>query len=197
MGCDIHGVVEVRTHDRWRQVANVGGYVGRSYDTFGALFGVRNSSRFNPLFDNRGFPEDRSIGLKKEIEDWGGEDNIGAIEFHSPSHFTVSELGDVDWDVEADGRDSRYTVLDEDKEPTGTKFGWSRGWDEVIQGESERLADGEAVEHPDGGMYLKRLKMTRRRALSGAWEWFLFDLLGTHADKYGDENVRVVVWFDN
>lgn len=197
MGCDVHGMIEVRTHDRWRDSGKLGGLVGRSYDTFGMLWGVRNSVRFNPAFEKRGFPDDRSIGLKKRIDEWGGEEHIGAIDFHSPSYATVEELRNVDWDERAEGRDTRYTVLDENKEPTGHKFGWSSGWEDIINANQEALENGEAIPDESGDKYVKRMKLTRKRALSGAWEWFIFDLLETYADRFGPENTRVVVWFDN
>lgn len=161
------------------------------------LWGVRNNVAFNPAFPKRGFPEERSRGLKDKIDDWGGEENLGAIEFHSASYATVAELRALDWDEKAEARDRRYTVLDENKEPTGTKFGWAKGWSDIINENEERLANGEAVPNDDGSHYIKRMKLTRRRALSGSWEWFIFDLLDTYAEKYGEENVRLVVWFDN
>jgi hypothetical protein len=197
MGCDIHGVVEVNSHDRWKGAATLYPHVGRSYDTFGMLWGVRNNAAFNAAFPKRGFPEERSRQLKGKIEDWGGEEHVGAIDFHSPSYATYSELMALDWDVEAEGRDSRYTVLDENKDPTGTKFGWAKGWSDIIEENKDALLNGEAIPNDDGTHYIKQMKLTRRRALSGAWEWFIFDLLGTYAEKYGGENVRLVVWFDN
>jgi len=197
MGCDIHGVIEVRSHDRWKCAGTLYPHVGRSYDTFGMLWGVRNNAAFNGAFPNRGFPEERSRKLKDKIEDWGGEEHVGAIDFHSPSYATVEELHALDWSVEAEGRDSRYTVLDENKEPTGTKFGWARGWSDVIEENKDDLSNGEAVPNDDGSLYIKQIKLTRRRALSGAWEWFIFDLLDSYAEHYGEKNTRLVVWFDN
>lgn len=197
MRCDIHGVVEVNSHDRWSGAATLSPHVGRSYHTFGMLWGVRNNAAFDPAFPKRGFPEDRSRELKDRIEDWGGEEEIGQIHFHSPSYATVAELHDLDWDEEAEGRDKRYTVLDENKDSTGTKFGWAQGWSEIISENKDALQHGEAIPNEDESMYIKQMKLTRRRALSGAWDWFIFDLLDTYAGKYGEENVRLTVWFDN
>jgi len=197
MGCDIHGVIEINSHDRWKTAGTLYPHVGRSYDTFGMLWGVRNNVAFDPAFPSRGFPDERSRELREKIESWGGEENIGAIDFHHPTYATVEELRALDWDEKAEGRDSRYTVLDENKEPTGTKFGWAAGWGDIIQENKEALSNGEAVPDESGELYLKRMKLTRHRALSGAWEWFIFDLLESYADHYGAENVRLVVWFDN
>ena len=197
MGCDIHGVIEVKSHDRWKDAGTLYPHVGRSYDTFGMLWGVRNNAAFKPAFPKRGFPNEKSRGLSDKIESWGGEENVGAIEFHSPSYATVEELWGLDWDERAEGRDTRYSVLDENKEPTGTKFGWAAGWSDIINENEEALRRGEAIPHNNASKYIKRMKLTRRRALSGAWEWFIFDLLDSYAERYGEENTRLVVWFDN
>ncbi len=197
MGCDIHGRIEVRNHDHWYTACDLLPLVGRSYDAFGMLFGVRNNVAFDPAFPKRGFPEHISRGVEDAVERWGGMENLGAIEFHSASYATLYELQRLDWSEEAAGRDLRYTVLDEDKEPTGTKFGWSSGWADIINSNDEALADGEAVPNEDESKYIKRMKLTRRWSLSGAWEWVIFDLLELLGDRFGAENVRMVVWFDN
>jgi len=198
MGCDIHGAIETRPHgSNWYQTGSLVGLVGRSYDTFGMLWGVRNSAAFAPSFDNRGFPDNLSRRVRKRIDEWGGMDNLGNIDFHSASYATVEELQNVDWSEQAEGRDSRYSVLDENKEPTGTKFGWAAGWAEIINEHEEELANGKAIPNESGEHYIKRMKLTRRRALSGSWDWLIFELLETYADKFGPENVRLVVWFDN
>jgi hypothetical protein len=197
MGCDIHGCIEIQKHDRWRYSTDIGAHVGRSYDTFGVLFGARNSIQANPLFGGRGLPEDVSWQLNDEIDEWGGRENVGAIEFHHPTHCTYDEIEAVEWDQEVDGRDTRYTVLDENKEPTGTKFGWASGWSDIIENNKDALAAGEAIPNEDETYYVTRAKETRKSYLSGAWEWFLFDFMDGIANQYGSENVRLTVWFDN
>jgi len=197
MGCDIHGVIEVQSHGRWKSAGTLYPHVGRAYDTFGMLWGVRNDVAFRPAFPDRGFPDERSRQLRNKIESWGGEGHIGSIDFHNPSYATVEELHNIEWDETADGRDKRYTVLDENKDPTGTKFGWAEGWSDVTQEHEEELANGEAIPNEDESLYIKRMKLTRKRALSGAWEWFIFELLDSYANRYGAENTRLVVWFDN
>lgn len=198
MGCDIHGQVEVREHEdaSWWGTAQLLGVVGRDYDTFGCLFGVRGTHWTNSAFGKRGLPDGLAINTRRRLREGDGLEGE-SVACHSRSYFTVSELRDVDWSETAANRDWRYSVLDEDLEPTGHKFGWSSGWAEIINENEEALAEGEAVPNEDGTRYVKRIRNTRREALSGAWEWFLFDLLETYADRFGAENVRVVVWFDN
>jgi len=206
MGCDIHGAVEgLGAHERWRYVADVGSLVGRSYDTFGSLWGVRNYSQFDPAFPDRGFPDEMSLTLKHEIRSWVPEDadfrsELDRIDFHSASWATIDELHGIDWAEESDELDSRISILDENKEPTGTKaggFGKASGWYDVLKQDDnrERLDNGEPIPNEDGTRYIQRRKQTRREALSGSWEWVIFDLMPICAERF--EDVRMTVWFDN
>jgi hypothetical protein len=207
MGCDIHGVFEAHNPDadRWRYLGRLWPHVGRCYDTFGSLFGVRNMAQFEPLFADRGLPDTRGWkfdSIIKEYEDPDYHDGslIGTVDFHSPTWVMLPELMDVDWDEEADAPDRRYSVLDENKEPTGSKSAWSSGHTQLYQQHEEELAAGEAVpfETSDGEQrYLQRRVQTRREALSGAWEWVIFDLMPLFGERYGEENIRLTVWFDN
>lgn len=205
MGTDIHGHVEIRRFDRWHAQNNLLGLVGRSYDTFSLLFGVRGHVPFDPIAADRGLPDDLSRRVEERIDTeyrnhYTGKNLVGTVDFHSPSWVTYEELLNVDWGVKADGRDARFSVLDEDKEPTGTKFAWGSGHKELIEENRERLDNGEAVEFETTGgetRYLQRTRPTRREALSPAWEWLIFDLLDSYAERVDPEDIRLVVWFDN
>jgi len=205
MGCDIHGVFEAYRpdpSDRYMHLAPLGGIVGRSYDTFGSLFGVRNSAQFEPAFPGRGLPTERSWRLNRELKKWGvdPDDATERVDFHSPTWVMLSELLELDWDEKADAPDTRYSVLDEDKEPTGMKSAWSRGHQQLYEEHEKELAAGEAVPFENGSgeqRYLQRRVMTRRESLSGAWEWVIFDLMPLYGERYGEENIRLTVWFDN
>lgn len=198
MGCDIHGYVEVDIRHNeddeqwWNPAGNLFPFVGRSYDSFGCLFGVRNYSNLEPIAPDRGIPSDASSTVTDDYESWG-------VDAHSASHVTHEELQDVDWSEEAVEPDSRYSVLDENKEPTGTKFalGPGSGWTEIVEENREAIDAGEPVPGPDGETYLQRRTQTREEALSGSWDWLLNEYMGTLADRFGGENVRMVVWFDN
>lgn len=214
MGCDIHGAFEnIRSGHTWH-LCRLSGFVGRDYRAFGSLFGVRNHAQFEPLFADRGFPTDMSWRLLDEVESWGADREnpnaeLGRIDFHSASWLTLDELDGVNWDEEADAPDSHYTLLDENHEPLGG-FGWSSAFEEFIEEHQTVLATGEKVRLPDdhdegpGRMlrdddakFIQRRVWTRREAMGGAWQWLLFEFAPLLADRYGAENVRLTVWFDN
>lgn len=200
MGCDIHGYVEVdKRHNRdgdpwWKAAGNLFPFVGRSYDSFGCLFGVRNYSRFDPIAPKRGIPDDAGRTVTEDYESWGSD-------AHSASYITYSEIKAIDRSETAKDRDGRYSILDENKEPTGTKFslvsGGASGWNEIVSENQDKIDAGEPVPNKSGERYIQRRKQTRGEALSGAWDWFLTDYCGLLADRFGDDAVRVVVWFDN
>lgn len=206
MGCDIHGTIEGRHahRDWWDYVVDIGGIVGRNYDLFGNLFGVRNMAGFEPAFPDRGIPEDISWRLDRELKKWGGEEyrTEERVDFHSSSYVWLEELIALDWDEEAEQLDSRVSVLNSDKEPTGVKFALSPyagagGWTEIAQENEGALARGEAVPNEQGNRYIQRQRLTRRDTLSGPWEWIIFDLMPAVGRRYGYENVRLMVYFDN
>lgn len=201
MGCDIHGTVELHRYDKWRGVTDIVWLVGRSYDSFGCLFGVRNSAGFAPLFDDRGFPDDASRRVDERFDEFGGKETYGSIGFHSATHCTLAEINSVDWDERAESRDRRLTVVDEDGEQQ-IKASYMRGvHEELTDDELARAKDGERV--PVGGSdgeqhYAVHRMMRRKDALSGAWEWLLFEYLPVLAQRVESESdVRLTVWFDN
>jgi hypothetical protein len=67
--------------------------------------------------------------------------------------------------------------------------------------ELERAKDGERVQLSDTdgeSRYAVHKQLTREEALSGAWEWFLFDYLDVLEQRVEDAtDVRLTVWFDN
>lgn len=198
MGCDIHGRVEV---DHWSKFDDEGDswwcvashlhpFVGRRYDAFGCLFGVRNNAGFEPIAADRGIPGDAARKTREAYESWGRD-------AHSASYFTYAELQNIDWSKPAKQLDGRYSVLDENKEPTGTKFGFASGWADVISENREAIDAGEAVPNEAGDKYIQRRRLTREDAIAGDWDWFLNEHLGHLAERFGEGAVRVVVWFDN
>lgn len=197
MGCDIHGHVEIdmsHSDDRtwWESAGRLMPFVGRSYDSFGLLFGVRNYANVEPLFANRGFPDAMGAITNDHYDGWEPD-------AHSESYFTAEEILDVDWSVESDALDSRYSILDEDLEPTGSKFslGPASGWVDIVEENKRAIESGEPVPNEDGTRYIQRRRLTRQEALSGGWDWFIHDYIEMLADRFGASNVRVVVWFDN
>jgi len=197
MGCDIHGHIEVDiSHNegmtRWVSASRLLPFVGRSYDTFGLLFGVRNYANSEPLFAKRGIPDNVSRDTKEQYESWGAD-------AHSESYVNAEELLEVDWSAKSDSLDSRYSILDEDLEPTGTKFalGPASGWRDIVEENRRAIDDGNPVPNEDGTRYIQRRRLSRKEALSGAWEWLLFEYIPMLSSRFGKSNVRLVVWFDN
>lgn len=108
MGCDIHSFAEVRKDGKWEKVSDVfplDGYdkeyygkdfgcwpfTWRSYDLFGWLADVRNCSRVPPISQPRGLPDDVSLEIKRESDDWG-------LDGHSRSWLSLAELLAVDYE---------------------------------------------------------------------------------------------------
>jgi hypothetical protein len=127
-------------------------------------------------------------------------EHVGSIDFHSPTYFTLDELDDVDWDEYADAPDNRISVVDESGE-TKAKGAYMSGIHESLnEAELAKARGGERVEvSPTNGeaRYAVHKRMTRREALSGAWQWILFDYMSVLADRFDNDGVRMVVWFDN
>lgn len=207
MGCDIHGLVEVNWYGKYEEqyeedpvdwlcaIDNVGMWVGRNYDLFGMLFGVRNYANFNPIAPKRGIPEEGSERLEDRLEPYIEENRIGAVSCHSPSYLTLKELNQIDWETTTEKEDSRIRIYDEDDELQMKAAGIGSLSDEEVQ----RIEDGEEVvkEGSDGEVRKYRQeKMKKEDALSGAWEK-LIEQMEMFGETYGEENVRLVVWFDN
>ncbi|MEU3074865.1 hypothetical protein [Streptomyces laurentii] len=90
---------------------------GNAYDGLACLFGIRNSSGFRPLTEDRGFPGDASEGLRREFADCGGHDCV-----YGTTWVTWAELSATDWqETDASGTRSRASVA-------GTDTDWGRVW---------------------------------------------------------------------
>lgn len=210
MGCDIHGLVEVNWYGKYEEqyeedpvdwlcaIDNVGMWVGRSYDLFGMLFGVRNYANFDPIAPKRGIPEEGSERLEDRLDYFRNHEAgnlIGAVDCHSHTYLTLKELNEINWEETTEKEDSRIRVYDEEDElqMKAARIG-SLSDDEV-----QRIEDGEEVvkENSDGEIRkYRREKMKKEEALSGAWEK-LIEQMEMFGETYGEENVRLVVWFDN
>ncbi|MFZ3468569.1 hypothetical protein ACODT3_34335 [Streptomyces sp. 4.24] len=207
MGTDIHGFVECVVEDDEPWVAAVDIELlhhGRSYDAFGCLFGMRNFAGFRPLAEDRGLPKDVSDVVRAQFADWG-------VDGHSPTWISWAELKRVDWSEPAERVDARiheYRRTDAGWVMTG-KTGWDPRIAEVaglstvrdpgrlFRYEAHDLPEG--TEWPDGDDRLYRIgRITRRDAVAPDGEWKpLWTVMETLAGLYGDERVRLTVWFDN
>lgn len=85
MGCDIHLHVEVKIDGVWHHYAHPS--IGRDYELFAKLAGVRNYHGTEPIALPRGVPDDATIITKMEFDDchchshsWISAEEIVALE---------------------------------------------------------------------------------------------------------------------
>ncbi|GAA2321533.1 hypothetical protein GCM10010234_79220 [Streptomyces hawaiiensis] len=90
---------------------------GNAYDGLACLFGIRNSSGFRPLAEDRGFPDDASHTLRGEFADYGGPHDV-----HGTTWLSWAELEAPDWQAtDASGTRTRASVA-------GIDTDWGRVW---------------------------------------------------------------------
>lgn len=196
MGTDIHGVIEVKPHwtDRWRPVGRIDNLVSRNYDMFSSLFGVRGHAGFEAMWPDRGLPNNAGWKTERMLDD-----EEVKLYCHSEAYFTLEEMNGIDWDETSPELDSRISVLDDDGNYK-MKAGYMPVFDEFTDEQWETLNRGDRLEwvRQDGvTQYFVRQQMTRHDAMSDSWEWFIFTYLPTFGERFGPENVRVLVWFDS
>ncbi|MFV5994779.1 hypothetical protein ACNPQM_20495 [Streptomyces sp. NPDC056231] len=174
--------------------------VDRNYDAFGCLFGVRNYVNFRPLAPNRGIPIDASETVRAELDRLPWPDQA-----HSCTWITWAELKAVDWDEMAERPDSR--IHEYRDTPHGLrlvgKASWSPRFARAV-GIPEPVAGGYGQEWPEGSEWLiddvlfRSVKLCRRDAVTDTGEWQpVWNAMKALAEQHGDENVRLVVWFDD
>ncbi|MFJ6634737.1 hypothetical protein ACIQMR_25590 [Streptomyces sp. NPDC091376] len=209
MGTDISGFVECRAwhlhdeggHSAWRAAIDLFLLnVTRNYDAFGCLFGVRNYANFRPLAADRGLPADASKAVRAELDklaQWPDQ-------AYGTTWITWAELKAVDWDEPAEKPDSRlhqYRQTADGLRLTG-KASWSPRFAQAV-GLSEPGPD-HVQEWPEGSEWLigdtlyRSVKLHRRAAVPDDGEWKpVWTVMEALASQHGDDNVRLVVWFDN
>ncbi|MER5639531.1 hypothetical protein ABT095_21550 [Kitasatospora sp. NPDC002227] len=208
MGTDISGLVECRAwrlHEEgepvWHAAVNLFMlYRGRDYDAFGCLFGVRNYANFRPLAAGRGRPADASDAVRAELDrlaQW--PESVSGT-----SWITWAELKAVDWTELTEKDDSRiheYRRTADGLEYVG-KSAWSREFAEV-SGIDRRVSEQEPTwpegsEWRSGDRVYRSTRISRRDAVEENGEWQpVWTVMETLAALHGDENVRLVVWFDS
>lgn len=123
MGCDIHGVIEVKrsglsngSDSLWVGTVRLDELLARNYDYFAYLFGVRHYPDEQDLpsgvgkFADRGFPTDVSDMAEWEHSNWGPDahSETWAYHFEIESAIEGTELGNSTGDF---ATDSWITVL--------------------------------------------------------------------------------------
>jgi hypothetical protein len=185
--------VEIRylPPDTWSGLIRVAPFADRNYEVFSWLFGVRNHGEFAPLAAQRGLPEDVSEETKASYE---AAVTAYGREYHAPTWITWAEIDAIDWDERIDDR-----VLECKKgQPL---VGWIEHWRaRFVQEHPDRLPDPVEQLQPDaawehGEKAYVVVRTLRRDVLDDSWV-LLFRTMELLARKYGDDGVRMVVWFD-
>ncbi|MDQ2799891.1 MAG: hypothetical protein M3Y13_09630 [Armatimonadota bacterium] len=186
MGIDIHGWVEVRRHYKgaipphdvqWHGVIAIYQIMQRNYDMFSCLFGIQPYAQFNPVAAGRGLPCDISEEASDDYLTW--EEACGETWISWP------EIQVIDWDEEALDRRPHEYSLDDSGQLLYTGKSAPLASDIVVEGNTWQI--GENV--------FKAERIARRKALSHDWR-LLFRLMETLAAEYGNDAVRLAVWFD-
>jgi len=216
MGCDIHCYVEIRTGNSWEKVGKIfdhpwynpkeptrvdgdyewnakktdSPYMGRNYELFGILAGVREPD-FVRLADPRGLPRDVGMEVKRMSDGWG-------IDGHSHSYLTLRELLDFNWFQ--NGTEQWRIVSPEEYDRwkrTGKPDSRSKG----VMGSLTRTVSNEEMEKiiKQGGekgiSYFT--KVTWYETYKSCCVNFVTETIPA-LERLGDpEEVRIVFWFDN
>jgi hypothetical protein len=197
MGTDIHGWVEIKMpwSEHWYEIIRVGLLLNRSYDIFGCLFGVRNYANFAPIAAHRGIPVDASEVVKQEA---GNEYD------HSHSWITWAEIKQIDWEEPAELPDSRIHRYGRDEQGNlvlESKASWDRDFAaqvgySIAEGVSGTRTWPEGQEWEINGKIYRSERMKRGDVLGSDWRT-LFKMMEALAEQYGDDHVRLIVWFDS
>lgn len=183
MGTDIHGWIEVKEGGMWRGVLDVYKLLGgaRCYEMIGSLFGIRNFGHFIPLAEKRGLPQDASKEVKEDLEHWAGR---------WATWLTYKEIKAIDWSERGQKPCLRFAKY---KIKEGRFHREDASDDELTEEEKELFHSGKSIEK-NGYLYLPEI-LTRRSVLS--WEWLLlFNIMCLLSEKYDDEEIRLVVFFE-
>jgi hypothetical protein len=172
VGCNIHGSFEILTETGWYALYPIPSE--RSYDSYGVLFGVRNYTNSVPVAEGRGFPEDAHWRTKKKNESW-------KMDAHSHTWMNFKDLEEYDWEQKS--IDDRISTIDKF---TGKETG--KASYTYLQDNPEKAEEM--------GVYLKHLERRAGDLLGETWRNIIEDMK-ILSEKYGNEGVRVVVWFDN
>ncbi|CCK29915.1 hypothetical protein BN159_5536 [Streptomyces davaonensis JCM 4913] len=198
MGADIDGVIETREPgDVWETEVDLLDFgLGRERYTWDCLFGFGSGLCVDrPLFDARGLPDDISEEIASCAGDWQ----------HSHSYATWAEIAAVDWDAPVCDTPA-YGYVGE----------WRPGLDgelaldgvvwaslEILDAAEELFGEdlmppewppGGAVPF-DGAVY-RPVVITPRMFAPPDGSWGpVWTKMRELAAEYGDDNVRLVVWF--
>ena len=103
MGCDIHAVVERKGRYGWLCAGDPD--IGRDYELFAVLAGVRNSYDLKPISEPKGLPENVSRIFSAYAEHWNSDG-------HSASWVDLVEMKGYDLSQEID---DQHLILSRDE----------------------------------------------------------------------------------
>lgn len=173
----------------------------RDYEAFACLFGVRDpGGHWRSVAADRGLPADVSESARAGHAAWGG------VAFGA-SWLSWSEVLAIDWDEPAIPRATRITRYR--RLPDGTlelvhREVWSRGFArasgvDTLAVESGHIGElwAEGTEWDTGRTVFRAERARRREAVpaDGPWEP-VWTVVRTLAGVHGEQNVRLVVWFE-
>ncbi|MEU6075077.1 hypothetical protein [Micromonospora sp. NPDC047074] len=197
MGTDIAGGVEIRPHGRgspWLLTEVSLDALPRDYDAFGLLCGVRNYAGFAPVAPGRGLPADASPELLGLLD--------GDSE-HDHTWVSWTELAQIDWSARAprvDDRIHEYKLTSDGPRLVG-KAGHHGGAWRAVAGEH---ADPRGSAYPEGTEWRAGDRIWRVERLSHGDVLradpqlrALLDTMRDLAEQHGDDNVRLLMWFDS
>lgn len=184
----IYGYVEICIDGEWSEVINVSSILLDHSDLNGCLFGVDNYAGYRPLFAQRGFPDD----LSEQVNDKLRSLRIDSDESKA-TWASFRELNHIDWSEAATAYDKRITEysLDEGVEARITKWLQHPRLDWV----RKKLDQDPATEIRTENRVFRRGVLSRMDSLTDTDFPLLMELMRCLARRFGEEFVRLVVWF--
>ena len=83
MGCDIHAHIEIKVNGEWHHYSQPD--IGRDYELFTRMAGVREAEGIEPIAGPRGLPKDITFTTRFDKKHWGED-------YHSHSWLSCREL---------------------------------------------------------------------------------------------------------
>ncbi len=210
VGTNIQGYVECRTQapgpgmgePAWHSAIELSMLgVIRDYDAFACLFGVRDpAGHWRPVAADRGLPADVSDAARTGHAAWG-DAAFGA------TWLGWNEILAIDWDEPALPRAThiaRYRRLPAGALDLVHREDWSRGFArasgiDTLTVDPARIAElwAEGTEWHAGTTVFRAERARRRDAVGADGPWRpVWTVMRTLAGVHGDDNVRLVAWFD-
>ena len=171
-------------------------YDGGDYTAFGCLFGVRNWLGWEPVAAGRGLPAEVSSPVRA---DYDAAVRMDAA-IHGATWVSWAELRDLDMSVlpaacgvlrvhEAPGLIRQFRVVDKWPAEVVGKYG--------VPPVGTSPAEASPGRWEEAGVTFEYGPMTRQDVLGPGTGWeHVFAVMHALAQRFGDDGVRLVVWFD-